>query len=121
MSGSNGPDVCGVNQSIPSPVLSSISPNHLLALPTVASSFGFPNIHNTASSLLSMNSQLYFQWQDDFSNQGCEFNTSYSSNEDSSSSSSLATPCIQGISAPCSDNMNITLLKCIFQDIYLEV
>src|ERR1700676_4148705 len=90
MSGLNMPDAFGGRQSTPARVLS-VASNYSVGLSPLSSSSGFPNLRNMASSPLSMSSQLSSQWQGNSDNRERDFDVSYSSNEDSSSSS-LATP-----------------------------
>jgi hypothetical protein len=90
MPGLNMPDIFGDRQSTPACVLS-IASNYSVGLSPFASSSGFPNLRDMASSPLSMSSQLSPQWQGNLDSQGSDFDMSYSSNEDSSSSS-LAMP-----------------------------
>ena len=85
------PDTFGGGQSTPARVLSTAS-NYSAGLSPLSLSSGFPNLRNMASSPLSMSSQLSPQWQGSLDNRGRDFGASYSSNEDSSSSSSATPP-----------------------------
>ena len=100
MPGLNMPDAFVGRQSTPARVLPSISPNYSAGLSPLSSSPGFPNLHNMASSPLSMSSQLSSQWQGNLGNRGRDFDTSYSSNEDSSFSSSATPPLYAGDLSP---------------------
>ena len=99
MSGLNMPDAFGGRQSTPACVLS-VASNYLVGLSPLSSSSGFPNLRNMASSPLSLSSQLSSQWQGNSDNRGRNFDLSYSSNEDSSSSSSATPPLYAGDLSP---------------------
>ena len=100
VSGLNMPDAFGGRQSTPARVFASISPNYSAGLSPLSSSSGFPNLRNMGSSPLSMSSQLSSQWQGNLDNRGHDFDASYSSNEDSSSSSSATPPLYAGDLSP---------------------
>ena len=93
------PDTFGGRQSTPACVLS-VASNYSVGLSPLSSSSGFPNLCNMASSPLSMSSQLSSQWQGNSDNRGRDFDVSYSSNEDSSSSSSATPPLYAGDLSP---------------------
>jgi len=94
------PDTFGGRPSTPALMPSSIASNYSVGLSPLSSSSGFPNLRNMTSSPLSMSSQLSSQWQGNLDNRGRDFDVSYSSNEDSSSSSSATPPLYAGDLSP---------------------